>query len=139
MIADLESWIGIPYELGGRSRDGIDCLGITRVVLSALGVPDEQLPDPWETLRAEWIRSTLDLALARRGVPAGWALSTRHLAMTPADCAIVVMSAACNRGSIGVGAVYGGRLWTARPLVGVVALPWSSVWSAVESVWERTA
>jgi hypothetical protein len=46
VIAKARTYLGVPYELGGLSYDGIDCRGLVR---RAFGIPCEELDPP--TLR----------------------------------------------------------------------------------------
>lgn len=38
VVAEAETWIGVPYVYGGASRSGVDCSGLTRAVFGSLGV-----------------------------------------------------------------------------------------------------
>ncbi len=42
----IQPWVGTPYRYGGMSKNGIDCSGFTKQVLTDLkiGVPDELMP-----------------------------------------------------------------------------------------------
>lgn len=38
VIAEAESWLGVPYVYGGTSRSGVDCSGLTMMVYAQFGV-----------------------------------------------------------------------------------------------------
>ena len=38
VVAEAQSWLGVPYVYGGASRSGVDCSGFTMAVFSAFGV-----------------------------------------------------------------------------------------------------
>lgn len=38
VVAEAETWIGVPYVYGGASRSGVDCSGLTQAVFGSLGV-----------------------------------------------------------------------------------------------------
>ncbi len=38
VVADAQTWIGVPYVYGGASRYGVDCSGLTMAVFAELGV-----------------------------------------------------------------------------------------------------
>ncbi len=38
MKAEMESWLGVPYRMGGNGRSGIDCSGFVQKVYSTLGI-----------------------------------------------------------------------------------------------------
>lgn len=38
VVAEAQSWIGVPYVYGGASRYGVDCSGLTQQVFANLGV-----------------------------------------------------------------------------------------------------
>ncbi len=38
VVAEAESWLGVPYVYGGASRSGVDCSGLTQQVFAAFGV-----------------------------------------------------------------------------------------------------
>ncbi|MGI8650072.1 MAG: C40 family peptidase [Rubrobacter sp.] len=38
VVAEAQSWLGVPYVYGGASRSGVDCSGLTQQVAAAFGV-----------------------------------------------------------------------------------------------------
>jgi cell wall-associated NlpC family hydrolase len=44
VVAEARTWVGVPYRHQGRTRRGVDCLGVPIVVLHALGVPFREAP-----------------------------------------------------------------------------------------------
>ncbi len=38
VVAEAQTWLGVPYVYGGASRSGVDCSGFTMAVFSAFGV-----------------------------------------------------------------------------------------------------
>ena len=38
VVAEAQTWLGVPYVYGGASRAGVDCSGFTLAVFSAFGV-----------------------------------------------------------------------------------------------------
>ena len=38
VVAEAQTWLGVPYVYGGASRAGVDCSGFTMAVFSAFGV-----------------------------------------------------------------------------------------------------
>ena len=38
VVAEAQSWLGVPYVYGGASRSGVDCSGFTMAVYGAFGV-----------------------------------------------------------------------------------------------------
>lgn len=38
VVAEAQSWLGVPYVYGGASRAGVDCSGFTMAVFGAFGV-----------------------------------------------------------------------------------------------------
>jgi cell wall-associated NlpC family hydrolase len=39
VVAEARQWIGVRYRHQGRSRDGVDCIGLPAVVRAELGLP----------------------------------------------------------------------------------------------------
>lgn len=39
VIEEARGWVGTPFRHQGRSRDGVDCVGVLVVVARALGIP----------------------------------------------------------------------------------------------------
>ena len=123
MIA-INQLLGTPFLAGGRSSVGIDCLGVTLAVSAHLGNP---IPDPWLAFLEQWNRQAkgqppLDLP----GFPNTW----RRL-----DYAddVRAWSRDVHTGDVwlwhgtparmpGAGIMYKGRVWTAKPDAGVLAL-----------------
>jgi cell wall-associated NlpC family hydrolase len=38
VVAEAQTWLGVPYVYGGASRYGVDCSGLTQAVFANLGV-----------------------------------------------------------------------------------------------------
>lgn len=38
ILAEAKTWLGVPYKYLGRSRAGVDCVGLPLVVAKALGI-----------------------------------------------------------------------------------------------------
>ena len=53
MMTTIGDLLGIPFARGGRTREGMDCLGIVLAGLEVLR-PDLELDDPWEAIRDDW-------------------------------------------------------------------------------------
>ena len=138
--------IGIPFERGGRDRRrGLDCLGVVLEVLERLGVPEPLRPDPWARLRELYSSedpAAISAVLAGgQVIPPAWRLVESWPA-TPTDGLLLVSDPA--RGwdgshEAGVGVTYSGRIVTARPRLGVVALPWSRARGRFSQLWELSA
>lgn len=49
IVAEARSWIGVPYRVRGRSRQGIDCLGLLVMIGRHFEIPhvDEQEYSSW--------------------------------------------------------------------------------------------
>ncbi|HET7478067.1 MAG TPA: C40 family peptidase [Rubrobacteraceae bacterium] len=39
VVAEAQTWLGVPYVYGGSSRYGVDCSGLTQAVFGEFGVP----------------------------------------------------------------------------------------------------
>ena len=132
----LSSWLGAPFLEGGRDRDGIDCLGITRVAVEALGLP---APDPWPELCGAWRRGSARDALIASGFPDGWRRVEVPL-VAPDGLVAILPTVHGRRGDLGhVGAVVQGVFWSARSGSGVYAEPWFRVRERVSQAWRFEA
>lgn len=52
----LNDYIGIPYQFGGRTREGLDCYGLVKLIYSEQY--DEALPD--------WVTDVIDMRVRHR-------------------------------------------------------------------------
>jgi len=59
--------LGIPFLTGGRTRAGMDCLGLVAAGLRLMGIPWQ---DPWERVAEAWQRGERSFHGA---IPQGWA------------------------------------------------------------------
>lgn len=75
--------LGIPFLTGGRTRAGIDCLGLVLAGLQVMGIPWQ---DPWDRIAEAWKRGERSVQSA---LPEGW---TELPAETPLERGDVVMS-----------------------------------------------
>lgn len=80
--AAVQHLLAIPYKLGGRDREGMDCLGIVLEGLRALGMPAE---DPGDRLAKRFAEGWREF---RDGVPADW--KREHLADTRAGDLLLI-------------------------------------------------
>lgn len=82
-VVDPRPWLGWKFQQGGRTQDGVDCLGLSLLVAAHYGVP---FRDPWSEIRekfgAGW-RDFADLA------PEGWCMLERATPIQALD--LVVM------------------------------------------------
>lgn len=141
----FQDLIGVPFVRGGRDRSGLDCLGVVLEILDRMGIPRESRPDPWARLRELYDsrdRGALREILAGgQVIPSAW----RRLETwptTPRDGLLLISEP--SRGwdglqEAGVGVTSGGRIVTARPQLGVIALPWSRAPRRFSEVWELEA
>lgn len=66
IVPGLQALLGVPYAVGGRSREGADCLGIVLLALAELGIPAR---DPWLEVMDRWASGWRASAEA---MPRGW-------------------------------------------------------------------
>lgn len=92
MIAEF---IGLPYADKGRSREGVDCWGLCRLVLAEQGIA---VPDYAETYTAACDRASASLAV-EAGLADGWQrvdtprpydLVILNVALRPWHCGVMV-------------------------------------------------
>jgi cell wall-associated NlpC family hydrolase len=39
IVTEARTWVGVPWRLRGRDREGLDCVGLLAVVADKLGIP----------------------------------------------------------------------------------------------------
>ena len=66
-MSPTDDLVGIDFLRDGRSRAGIDCLGLVQAGLERLGIP---WPDGWPKNAVEWERGDM----IPRVAPEGWSL-----------------------------------------------------------------
>lgn len=118
MMAD--DLIGTPFREGARIPGvEIDCLGVVLEMARRRAI---DLPDPWQSVAAEW-RRTRSIG---SGFPVGWRRLTNEVLM---DDDVVLMSGQ------GVGYVLDGYVWTASPNVGCCAIQLHRASDRIEEAW----
>lgn len=108
MTVPTAELLRVPYRLGGRGADGIDCLGVVLAHLAELGLPQ---PDPWTSVAEEWQRT----GRYGHGFPDGWSPAP---AVPGTDGDVWILGARHD----GVGVLRSGLLWTATQEAGVVGI-----------------
>jgi cell wall-associated NlpC family hydrolase len=67
-VAAARGWLDCPWRHQGRSRDGIDCVGLVIAVGRAIGEGADWLEQPYQTFPPEHqVRAVLDAHLTRLG------------------------------------------------------------------------
>lgn len=119
--------LGTPYELGGRVPGvGIDCLGVVLWILKERG---QQIPDPWETLRAQY--ADPGESCAQNGLPAGWRRLEEGEPLRDGD---VLLGFHAHHWSA---VVHEGHVWTAKPGTGVWSRPVNRWSMRPREVWRQ--
>lgn len=119
----LEQLLGTKFVPGGRTADGIDCLGVALVGCKQLGNP---VPDPWIAFLEQWRGAGGGEPPRLPGFPDTWR-QVEYADDPAAWCGDV------HDGDVwlwygrgprmpGAGVVHRGRVWTAHPRAGVVSL-----------------
>jgi len=65
-VLGVDDLVGLPFVVGGRSRAGMDCLGLVLAGLQRLGF---DWPDPWLSIQGAWERGERPISAC---VPDGW-------------------------------------------------------------------
>ena len=133
-MTDLVRWIGVPWQEGGRTRDGIDCLGITVLGARALGLP---APDPWRSVASDWSAGDY-LGAVTSGFPEGWEQVPGSELIHAGD--VVITPGDGPRDVPGhVWIVWTDlRLYTSAQNAGVYAQPWHRVRPSCLQRWRYT-
>lgn len=126
-IIDLMTW---PYRLGGRGPAGVDCLGLTLVVLERLGVPTL---DPWRNIHDAWRRGDLDAAT-------GFGPDWRRIEVSEIglDGDVLLFDVGgCRARHVAV--LLGGHVVHATPEAGVNLRPWTVGHERPSQAWRYSA
>lgn len=138
MSEDLQSWIGVPFLEGGRTRDeGIDCLGIVLLGAELLGIPAR---DPWDELATRWeTEGDAERAvLLSTGLPPGWERVDPLPGVAPpgAVCVLPSFEHELARAAGHLAIVWrDGMVYSAREGVGVFCRPWDRIRPRVLQLW----
>lgn len=105
-----------PYKLGGRTAAGLDCLGVALAISNELG---NEWGDPFAAFLSQW-RADHKPPVSATGFPATWrrVLCARTGGVRDGD--VWVWHALADHPTVGI--VRDGRVWTATPAAGVVAI-----------------
>jgi cell wall-associated NlpC family hydrolase len=73
VVTEARQWLSVPYRHKGRSRTGLDCIGLLVVVGRALGVPHEDRTDYTDYPTAERvIQNVMDRYLELAPAASAW-------------------------------------------------------------------
>lgn len=105
-----------PYKLGGRSAAGVDCLGVALAISNDLG---NEWRDPWRAFLDQW-RTDQAPPLSSTGFPPTWRRvdGVPGAGVQPGD--VWVWHKLADHPTVGI--VRGGKVWTATPGAGVLAI-----------------
>ena len=97
IIGEARGWVGVPFRHQGRSREGVDCVGLPIVVLKALQLlPREFTSGAYGRLPTGEIVTRLEQHCRRRNGPArpgdlvviAWTKTAAHIAICTGDTLI---------------------------------------------------
>lgn len=127
MIA-LDEVLGIPFQLGGRGKEGTDCWGIVELGLAQEGI---HLTDPWPQLAAEW-HTKWDKA--HEYVPNGWVSMPPTTEPLPLDVLVIAKHGYANHVALYVG---DGLALHSCPGTGSHMVAFRALRKSLRAVWRR--
>jgi hypothetical protein len=133
-VSDYADLIGegtgraVPFKLGGRTLDGLDCLGVCLEMARRRGVP---LPDPWQEIGVRWRDGVRDV---ERLLPAGWR-KVEDLRGITNDLVLFSLVPRERIASHAGWAVAPGMILSSLEPVGVVCSPLHRMLDRVVQVW----
>lgn len=68
-VAEARRWIGVPWVHQGRSRHGVDCIGLLLVVCRSLGLSDYEVTGYGTAPNADFMRAECDRLMTRVAAP----------------------------------------------------------------------
>lgn len=68
-VAEARRWIGVPWVHQGRSRRGVDCIGLLLVVCRSLGLSDYEVTGYGTAPNADFMRTECDRLMTRVAAP----------------------------------------------------------------------
>ena len=130
LVAELETWDGVPFAHQGRSRAGVDCVGLAVCALSAIGVKIDAPADYMPNAGPALLLQSLD-----RCAP----LAPLFAGNETADGDILVLRVLRNPSHVAI-ALSGGRMIHAAKPHGVRVVTLGAFWAprvAARYRWRR--
>ena len=121
--ADLIELVGVPWRLGGRSLEGLDCLGL---VLECCHRDRIEMCDVWATWKQAYASGWRDFELA---IPPGWEFIELSMLGRGAVLVLEADDLPCHLAYV----LSGSRVLTTTSATGAVSLPMCSVWKRIRS------
>jgi cell wall-associated NlpC family hydrolase len=117
VVAAAKAWVGVRTVHGGRTRRGVDCLGLVLCVGWSLGIAWPDLPSEWN--KAKLLSESVRLAGARKSPSDMMPGDLAILMTTPEDCHLAIVSTLAGEFSLiqSLGSVVEHRIddsWKAR-------------------------